>query len=79
MARSTVTPTPTTTPQRRLRSLKFVAEYLGVDERSVRRFIARGDLKAYRLGRGTSRAVVRLDLNDVEAFVTPVEPHSVSA
>ena len=39
----------TPAPQRQLRSLTFVAEYLGVDERTVRRYVAAGHLKAYRL------------------------------
>lgn len=59
----------TTQPQLRLRSLAFVAEYLDVSERTVRRYIAAGHLKAYRLGRGPT-ATIRLDLNDVENFVT---------
>ena len=70
--------TPATPTARRLRSLQFVADYLDVDERSVRRYIARGQLKAYRLGTGP-KSTVRLDLADVEAFVTPAQPHEVSA
>lgn len=65
MARSTV---PTVKPQRRLRSLAFVAEYLNVDERTVRRWIAAGHFKAYRLGNGP-KAPVRIDLAGVESFL----------
>ena len=70
-----------TTAPRRLRSLRFVAEYLDVDERSVRRYIARGQLKAYRLGTGP-KSTVRVDLADLadlETFVTLAQPHEVSA
>lgn len=62
----------TTAPPRRLRSVAFVAEYLAVDHTTVRRWIERGDLRAYRLGSGP-KAILRLDLNEVEAFVRPVE------
>jgi excisionase family DNA binding protein len=62
----------TASTQRRLRSVAFVAEYLAVDHTTVRRWIDRGDLRAYRLGSGP-KAILRLDLNEVEAFVRPVE------
>lgn len=61
-----------TQPQLRLRSLAFVADYLDVSERSVRRYIASGHLRAYRLGRGPT-ATIRLDLNYVENFVTQTD------
>ncbi len=35
----------------RLRALAEVADYLGVSIRTVRRLIARGDLRAHRVGR----------------------------
>lgn len=64
--------TTTTTPARRLRSIAFVAEYLDVDHTSVRRWIDRGDLRAYRLG-SSPKAAIRLDLNEVETFIRPVK------
>jgi excisionase family DNA binding protein len=70
-------PAPTT-PPRRLRSIVFVAQYLAVDERTVRRYIASGRLPAYRLGRGPN-STIRVDLTDVENFITEAAPHEVSA
>lgn len=47
---ATVTPAP-----RRLISLTQAAEILGVSTKSVRRYIAAGDLDAVRIGRRTIR------------------------
>lgn len=41
----------TTTPTRRLVSLPEAAEVLGLSVKTVRRYIAAGDLEAVRLGR----------------------------
>lgn len=38
-------------PGGRLRSLREVADYLGVSIRTIRRLIARGELRAHRVGR----------------------------
>ncbi|WP_206035726.1 helix-turn-helix domain-containing protein [Roseomonas sp. HF4] len=46
-------------PGGRLRSLADVADYLGVSIRTVRRLIARGELRAHRVGRS-------LRIQDVE-------------
>lgn len=56
-------------PDRRLRSLHQVADYLGLNERTVRQHIAAGHFPAYRLGTGP-KAPIRIDLADVEAWLT---------
>lgn len=66
------TTTAATASPRRLRSVAFVAEYLACDHTTVRRWIEHGELRAYRLGSGP-KATLRIDLNDVDAFVRPVE------
>ncbi len=45
-------------------STKSAAEYLGVNLRTLYRFIDEGDLVAYKFGR-----VIRIKEDDVEAFV----------
>lgn len=57
-----------TSPAQRYVTLKDSAEYLGVTERTIRNFIARGDLPAYRIG---SRAL-RIDREDLDRIITPV-------
>lgn len=44
------------------------AEYLGITPRTIREMIADGRLTAYRLG----TRVVRLDLDEIDAAMTPV-------
>jgi excisionase family DNA binding protein len=46
-------------------SVVQTAEYLGVHRSTVRRWIASGDLRAYRTG----RRLLRLDLNQVDEHV----------
>lgn len=58
----------TTTPAQRYVSLKESAAYLGVTERTIRNFIARGEIPAYRIG---SRAI-RIDRGDLDRIITPV-------
>ena len=48
--------------------LTFAAEYLGVSVQSVRRRIAEGRLKAYRVG---PRAI-RVNLTDLDALKQPI-------
>jgi excisionase family DNA binding protein len=55
------------TPERRYASLPKAAEYLGCNERTIRRHIASGDITGYRLGR-----VYRVDLNELDAWLTPI-------
>lgn len=53
---------------RRIGSLADAAESLGVNERTVRRYIADGRLTAFRLG----PRLVRVDLAEVEAMLHPI-------
>lgn len=73
MARSTA-PTIPAPPERRLRSIEQVAEYLGVSQRAVREWIGSGILTAYRVG----PRLLRLDQNEVDALVVPVDRNEVS-
>jgi excisionase family DNA binding protein len=50
------------TPRRRLVTIAFIAEYLGVTERTVRNYISAGHFPAYRIPRTRG---VRLDLDEV--------------
>ena len=50
-------------------SLAEVADSLGVSVKTVRRYIADGDLPAVRLG---STHTIRIRSEDVEAFTRPV-------
>jgi excisionase family DNA binding protein len=53
---------------RRYASLADAAEYAACNERTLRRHIAEGDLTGYRLGR-----VYRVDLNEIDAWLTPAQ------
>ena len=44
------------------------ADRLGLDDRTIRRYIADGKLRGYRVG----TKLVRVDLTDVEALITPL-------
>ena len=48
-------------------SLAEAAEYLGCNERTVRRYIAAGKIHGYRLG-----GLLRVDLNEVDAAMRPI-------
>lgn len=60
-------PTANRADRRRYASISEVASYLGVTPRTVRAMIADSRLTGYRSG---SR-LVRLDLNEVDAAMTP--------
>jgi excisionase family DNA binding protein len=63
-----LTSTPThTSAGRRYASLAKAAVYADCNERTLRRHIAAGDLTGYRLGR-----VIRIDLNELDAWLTPI-------
>jgi excisionase family DNA binding protein len=47
---------------RRLATLPDAARYIGVTDRTLRRWVADGVIQAYRLGRKT----IRVDLNEVD-------------
>lgn len=49
-------------------SIGDAAEYLSVTDRTIRNFIALGELTGYRIG---TRAI-RVDLREVEALLTPI-------
>jgi excisionase family DNA binding protein len=74
---------PTTTTRRRapradaprLTSLVAAAEYLDVNPRTIRRMIAAGRLRAYRVG----THLLKVDMRQVEAAAVPVPPEDVSA
>ena len=57
-----------TTKPRRLAPLTVAAEYAGVSPRTVRRRIADGSLAGYRMG----PRIIRVDLNEVDALLTPI-------
>lgn len=58
----------TATLSRRYISLAEAAGYIDVTERTIRNFIARGDLTGYRVG---TRAI-RVDVRELEAMLTPI-------
>lgn len=55
-------------PSKNLVTLDAAAEYLGVAPLTLRRRIATGSLRAYRLG----PRIIRVDLSDVDALLRPV-------
>lgn len=57
-----------TLPARRLISQQAAAEYLGVTERTIRNYVSRGQLRAYRVG----GRLVRVDLNELDAMLRPI-------
>jgi len=63
--------TTATTP-RRLISLAEAADTLGVSTKTVRRYVAAGDLDAVRLGRRTIRV-------KTESIDSLIEAHSINA
>lgn len=59
---------PNSGNSRRLESLSVAAEYADVSVRTVRRYIAAGQLTAYRVG----PRLIKVDLNDLDAMLRPV-------
>lgn len=57
-----------TLPRARYVTIGSAAEYLSVTDRTIRNYIARGDLTGYRVG---SRAI-RIDLRELEGLLTPI-------
>jgi excisionase family DNA binding protein len=55
--------------RRKLVSLESAAEYLDVSIKTIRRRIASGELRAYRLG---SSRVIRVDLAELDALLHPI-------
>ena len=60
----------TATPARKLLDLEGAGEYLGLSGRAVRRMVAEGRLRAYRIGNGP-KAHIRIDVADVDALLVP--------
>lgn len=58
----------TTHPGRRLVPIPAGAEYIGVCERTIRRYIAAGRLTGYRVG----PKLIRVDLNELDALLAPI-------
>lgn len=57
-----------TLPRARYVTIGSAAEYLSVTERTVRNYIARGDLTGYRIGTRS----IRIDVHELEALLTPI-------
>ena len=60
--------TTTSELSRRLASIEAAANYLSVNPRTIRRYIAAGRLQGYRAG----NRLIRVDLNEVDAMLRPV-------
>lgn len=57
-----------TTARRRWASLAVGAEHLAVSEKTLRRMIAAGHIRGYRVG----ARLVRVDLNELDALASPI-------
>lgn len=57
---------PDTLSHRRWISVQEAADYLGVNERTIRQMIADGRLVGYR-----NKTFIRLDLNEIDAAMRP--------
>ena len=64
--------TGTHQPSKRLASLRRCAEYLSCEPRTIRRLIAGGHINGYRVG----QKMLRVDLNELDAFLQPVRSAS---
>ncbi len=58
-----------TTVSRRWYNQSQAADYIGVTERTIRNYIARGQLKGHRV-RGSR--LIRLDVADLDALLRPI-------
>jgi len=52
----------------RLVSMSEAAEHLGICERTMRRYVAEGRVRAFKLG----PKIVRFDVNDLDDLLTPI-------
>ena len=55
-------------PKKRLVSLAIAAQSADVSQRTIRRYIASGRLRAFRVG----PRLLKIDLDDLAALLTPV-------
>ena len=62
------TSVPKTQTARRLAPLNTAADYADVHPRTLRRRIADGSITGYRMG----PRIIRVDLNEVDALLTPI-------
>ena len=58
----------TNRPVRRFASIAAAAEYAAVGTKTVRRWIATGELTGYRAG----TRIIRIDLNELDAMLRPM-------
>jgi excisionase family DNA binding protein len=58
----------TKTPPQRLTSVEHAARYADVGTRTIRRWIATGRLRAYRVG----PRLVKIDLDDLDRIAVPI-------
>lgn len=56
-------------PARRWLTQAEAAEYLGVTDRTIRNYIARGVLRGYRV---TGSRIIRVQLTEVDAVLRPI-------
>ena len=62
-------PPRTNTANRRMLTQTEAADWLGVTERTIRSYVARGLLKAYRV---QGSRLVRIRRDDLEGLLTPI-------
>lgn len=79
MSTSITTPRAPECVERVLITIEQAAAYLGVTDRSIRNYISRGQLRAYRVG----DRLVRVDARDVDAMLRPIpaaggDPHAAA-
>lgn len=55
-------------PTRRLEPIPAAAAYLGVSAKTIRRYIAAGRVTGYRTG----PRLIRVDLNELDAMLSPI-------
>lgn len=53
---------------RRLESIPNAAQYVGVNPRTIRRWIASGHITGYRAG----PRLIRVDLNEIDVMLAPI-------
>ena len=56
-------------PDRRLVSIEQAAEYLGICARTVRNYVASGEISGYRLPGGR---LLRVDIAEIDAALRPI-------
>jgi len=64
----TRTQSNTVTLERRYASLAQAADWYGMSQRSLRRMIAEGELRAYRVG----KRQIRIRVSDLDALAKPI-------